>query len=671
MAIPTPSVSRRLRLGAVLVVLLSAACRAPAPPSLERLGRLPAGARAQAKAYLHVALVGAGHERRRAALLWGLAASEAGSPCSALTAFRIASPPGGRARLAARRLAAALAKNGRPELWCRAAAGTWVNPEEREAFLAGAAALASSTWPPCLPGVEALTGEPRAQALAALARTGGAGGTAARQALAVEFPARFERLLAGEDVATASSSLTASELVVQATAWLASDEPARALAAARRAGPPGAAIAAEACLRLRRPSEALAWASRLGDRDVEAWLLRAEAQRRIAWAGTTSRRRGLFVTLLEMAERAHRLSLGSEGRGQAGVLVAEALVELGRYTEAAAWLDKAEVVREPRAEWVIRRRMLLDRRPGELPASAVVSTRVRRLAAFWRATRRSDKTALAELAGSGLPDLPAIWAAQAAGAPRVGLALRTGGEIETPPAPRWVSELLAFGRTADALLAWRADLEEEGVTGPPWLAFLAAAQLPPLDAIPLLVKAERRLLSGPWQGLDRSLLERYLPLPWREELERAAQRSGVPPWVLAGLVRQESAWNPRAVSGAGAVGLTQLVPGTAREVRRRVPEWNGNDAILFDPGINLTLGGLLLARWRGDFAGSWPAALATYNAGERRVREVWERTGRRGGAEFVESLEIPETWDYVHRVVVLAEGYRLLYWPEGRAFPWT
>jgi soluble lytic murein transglycosylase-like protein len=79
----------------------------------------------------------------------------------------------------------------------------------------------------------------------------------------------------------------------------------------------------------------------------------------------------------------------------------------------------------------------------------------------------------------------------------------------------------------------------------------------------------------------------------------------------------------------------------------------------------------LLARWRASFSGSWTAALASYDAGEKRVREVWEAASRDDGPTFVEALEIPETWDYVHRVVLLAEGYRILYWPEGKAYPWT
>jgi soluble lytic murein transglycosylase len=178
------------------------------------------------------------------------------------------------------------------------------------------------------------------------------------------------------------------------------------------------------------------------------------------------------------------------------------------------------------------------------------------------------------------------------------------------------------------------------------------------------------LLSGPWQGLPPQLLERYLPLPWRPEVEAAARRTGVPPWVLAGLVRQESAWNPRARSAAGALGLAQVLPESGAEVARELPGFSRSGDIL-EPGRNLTLGAALLARWRRTFGGSWTVALASYNAGEKRVREVWEANGRHDGPEFVESLEIPETWDYVHRVVLLAEGYRILYWPEGRAYPWT
>ncbi|MFH1176991.1 MAG: transglycosylase SLT domain-containing protein [Acidobacteriota bacterium] len=154
-------------------------------------------------------------------------------------------------------------------------------------------------------------------------------------------------------------------------------------------------------------------------------------------------------------------------------------------------------------------------------------------------------------------------------------------------------------------------------------------------------------------------------------METAARNAGVPPWVLAGLVRQESAWQVGARSAAGAVGLTQLLPATALPVARELGLPRMTAAGLLDPAANLTIGGALLARWRRSLGGSWTAALAAYNAGERRVRETFERAGKSDGPRFVEALEIPETHDYAHRVVLLAEGYRLLYWPEGRPYPWT
>jgi soluble lytic murein transglycosylase len=220
-------------------------------------------------------------------------------------------------------------------------------------------------------------------------------------------------------------------------------------------------------------------------------------------------------------------------------------------------------------------------------------------------------------------------------------------------------------------VAWRAELEARGEPGPAWLGLLRLASMPALDAIPLLLRGEPRLLSGPWSGLPRALLAQYLPLPLRGELEAAAQRGGVPPWLLAGLVRHESAWTPRARSVAGAIGLAQIMPATGVEKARSLGLRLSSSAELSEPATNLLLGAALLTDWRRAFSGSWTAALAAYNGGERRARTVWELARHGDGPEFVEALEIPETWDYVHRVVLLAEGYRLLYWPDGSPYPWT
>jgi soluble lytic murein transglycosylase len=380
--------------------------------------------------------------------------------------------------------------------------------------------------------------------------------------------------------------------------------------------------------------------------------------------------------MLRAAQRARPLSPGeSPQAGRAELLIGEALVETGRFAEALPHLGVAGAQEQPRWEWVVRRMVMLQARhkgqTGLLPDLAR-TTRGRRVAEYWRAralARRGDRSALTTLSGSGFPDLPAQWASRDLGGAGVVVVPSVEAPVSPPP-PAWAADLLAAGRVADVVLAWRLELEAGGGNGSGWLGLLALAEMPPLESVSLLVRGEPRLLSGPWQGVPRQLLERYLSLPWRVELETAARRTGVPPWLLAGLARQESAWNPQARSAAGALGLAQVLPDSAAEVSRELPGFSRTGDIL-DPTRNLTLGGALLARWRRSYNGSWTAALATYNAGEKRVRAVWDANGRHDGPEFVESIEIPETWDFVHRVVVLAEGYRILYWPEGRAYPWT
>ncbi len=611
--------------------------------------------------------------------MWGLYACEAGSPTAAGTAFRLARPTGGRRVLALRRLAAVLERADTPSPeWLAAATADWSTPQEqRELLLAHAQALlrrgrvveAATLARRAMPA----SGPERGRALLVLAR---AGDGQALAELALDFPTL---LVGGElpPLASLSASFTAADWRRHAAAWLASGRAREALTAARRAGAVAALEGAQASVRLRQPNDALAWARRLERDSPHRLLVEAEAYRQLAWRAGASERRRHFEACAQAA-RGAATDRQAVDRGAAGLLAAEALAELGRFREAGEYLEREEVRRQPRFEWVFRRYLFLQATRGVAPPARELetlgrTTRGRRLARFWAAVRggaaADGHAVLEELAGAGFVDLPALWAASRLGGAVP--ALRFAEQDALLPPPLWSRDLLRLGRLADVLVGFRADLEHGWAPSRGWLTLVSLAELPPSEAIPLLVRGEPRLVTGQWQGLPRPLMEKYLPLPRREELELAAARAAVPPWLLAGLVRQESAWVERAVSAAGAVGLAQVLPATARELvqQRRDLAAVGND--FMEPATNLTVGGLLLARWRHAFGGSWVAALAAYNAGERRVRATWEEAGRRDGPEFVEALEIPETWDYVHRVVMLAEGYRALYWPGGRGYPWT
>ena len=684
MGTPTRWVSSRspLRTALTLLVAVLGACRAVPPPALAHALQAKGSAVFRATVFMRVALQGGAAERGRAAMLWGLYACDARAPLAGLAGFNLARPAGPLAKLAARRLEEALIAAGPPpQLWDAAARAAWLPPGDRDRLrVRGAESLLAHGLGPAalalLPDPNGLAGDERAHALGVLARAGGGGAAAAQRRLAVEFPQLFATLGGGGKLERVTAGLTAAEWGANARAWLEAGHPREALAAAARAGGAGFVTAARAALRLHRPTVARAWAARGGERCGDCLVERAEAERQLAWGTAPAARSARFLEMLQTAARARRLLSGRDPlRARAEVLEAEADVELGRFTAAIPLLS-GDVATQPRFDWVCRRLVMLQSRDGSVwPAGIEAlgrSNRDRRVAAFWRAlaeARRGDRSGLEALARSGFPDLPAQWAAEALG--RSGVTAAPAAErLVVPHAPAWAADLLAAGRVADAVFAWRAELEGESGGGRGWLGLVELAAMPPLEAIPLLVRGEPRLLAGPWQGLPRELLQRYLPLPWRAEVETAARRSGVPPWVLAGLVRQESAWNPRARSAAGALGLAQMLPDVAAETARGVGR-TSPAGDLFEPERNLTLGAAYLARLRQAFGGSWTAALASYNAGTRRVLQAWDRGGRRDGPAFVESLEIPETWDYVHRVVLLAEGYRIVYWPDGRPYPWT
>ncbi len=111
-------------------------------------------------------------------------------------------------------------------------------------------------------------------------------------------------------------------------------------------------------------------------------------------------------------------------------------------------------------------------------------------------------------------------------------------------------------------------------------------------------------------GRDTSAaLPDWVPAVYRADVMRGAREGGVPPMVLAALLRQESGFNPRAVSRAGAQGIAQFMPGTARGMGLRDP---------FDPHAAIPAAGRLLGSHLRRF-GSIPLALAAYNAGPGAV----------------------------------------------------
>ena len=162
-------------------------------------------------------------------------------------------------------------------------------------------------------------------------------------------------------------------------------------------------------------------------------------------------------------------------------------------------------------------------------------------------------------------------------------------------------------------------------------------------------------------ALPRSYWEALFPKPsfW-PELKRYSAQNGLDPFLVASLIRQESEFNPAAVSRANAVGLMQLLPVTGKKVAKEQKIRHFNPSQLFVPGVNMQLGTRYF-RSMVDKFGSFEYALAAYNAGSDRV-EDWLSAGKyRDPQEFVESIPFTETREYVQAILRNANVYRQLY----------
>jgi soluble lytic murein transglycosylase len=534
-------------------------------------------------------------------------------------------------------------------------------------------------------------------------------------ALALEVRAHH-RLLAG-DPAAAVSLLEAAGLSGEAAELAqARGDPAAALrlagvaigsadtADARRALvllqeqlPPSTAVlalaAARGAARLRSPRRAVEWAERavaLGDSTPDTFLLLG------AWLEEIGRRRDALTWYARAGEAgtvAHartRLRLGD--RGGAAVLRRYAAdhpdspAAPGALYTAAEALGSDSLLREVARRWPrdatgSRARMrlalrYLDHRDSaraeplledEVAHGGPSATRARYLRARILQSRKDRSGAQAEFAVLAEEDALGYYgmlARQAAGLPAPVLP-RPGPSRLDSAATHLLAQLtlldsLGFEREADVLVRSLVtrDWSDAGVMldAAEGLSRLGRAN----QAIRLGYRAARDLgLSHP------RVLRAVFPWPERELIEAEAAAFGLDPYLVAGLIRQESWFLATARSRAGALGYMQLMPATAQEVARHLGlEWS--DTFLTIGDANLHVGCAHLAGLLRRYPDDIPSALAAYNAGGTPVGRWRRRPGAADPAGFVEAIAYPETQEYVRAVVRNRELYR---WLHGAGVP--
>ena len=162
----------------------------------------------------------------------------------------------------------------------------------------------------------------------------------------------------------------------------------------------------------------------------------------------------------------------------------------------------------------------------------------------------------------------------------------------------------------------------------------------------------------------------FYPLGWWSNIKEEAKRNNIDPYLIVGLIRQETIFNPTAVSRANAIGLMQLLPSTGRSVAKRYSLGGGaiSSADLFNPILNIQLGTAYVAEQIRRF-GRFEYVAAAYNGGPSRVSRWLVELPAGDIEEWVDAIPLSETRAYVQGVYRNARQYKRLYDEQGRFKP--
>ena len=180
-------------------------------------------------------------------------------------------------------------------------------------------------------------------------------------------------------------------------------------------------------------------------------------------------------------------------------------------------------------------------------------------------------------------------------------------------------------------------------------------------ALQAMKRSKIPFFSLPVKDVPMTYWQFLLPRPYWQTLENDAQANGLDPFLVAALIRQESEFNPDAVSRMNAYGLMQLLPSVGKSLAKKDGERHFTTGELLDPSINLKLGTQELRKSIDRYDGQVEYALAAYNAGDSPVHQWMSINNYKDVAEWVESIPYSETRDYVQAILRNRNLYREVY----------
>jgi len=574
-------------------------------------------------------------------------------------------------------------------------------PAAEEARLTQAAALdARGSWREALVVLDALR-TPTAAIEAGRIASAHADGAGARLRLVgalldADNDGDVDRLLEAveETVPDASSRLSPTErprLAPCARRWLEDGRAKTAvdlLRLVRPAGVPSAAtgaealVEAEALLKLGRVAEMAALLTRARQADPGSidGVRYLEARRAAASGNATSYRIGLESIARRGASPWRERALLDVARAGEGAPDVRTLQAYRRYRLAAGTrADPLALLREGWAAYDLGRHAEAEAAFASALARSDAPEGVRVTATYWRArlAEAAGRAAEARASYAKIADTFGNHYYGALAAKRLSRPVPSAPAVASPvddpsrlgTSGAWLAAaraLVSIGLWDEAAPCYRTAVRGAGSRGPAVALEAAAAARDAAalsDAIGLAQDAAGDRDRTAVRDIPRGLWRLLYPAAPAQALTRAARGAGLDPNLVAAVALQESAFNPLAVSSAGARGLLQIMPTVGAELARAAGLARFDPSDLFDPEINLKLGCAHLSEYRRRF-GSIPRALAAYNGGPSRVERWSLPAGRDDDERFVERIPIPETRLYVKRVLAGARMYAIA-WPDG------
>ncbi|RMH70119.1 MAG: hypothetical protein D6675_10380 [Gemmatimonadetes bacterium] len=153
----------------------------------------------------------------------------------------------------------------------------------------------------------------------------------------------------------------------------------------------------------------------------------------------------------------------------------------------------------------------------------------------------------------------------------------------------------------------------------------------------------------------------YYPLEYWDIVKEKTEKYNISPFLLMGLIHQESAFDPKAKSIANARGLTQVIHSTGRIIARRLGVRGFKSSMLYDPPTSIEFGAYYLNLGLQKSGGNVAVAVAGYNAGVERAVRWWQERGDLEVDEWIETIPLNETRNYVKRVIRNYYAYQDIY----------